>query len=254
MLLPSPQPSPVERERGQLLNGFQFHGDFWNYRVEAPNESSGDSNEGNMAANTTTTSDAPVVESIVWNFPNQLSAARIVLALVCFVTIYMEWYLTSLVLFLLAAATDWLDGYWARKYEQITQLGRILDPFADKVIICGAFIMLGGIADSMIAAWMAVVVTARELLVTALRGLIEGRSMDFSAKWAGKVKMVLQCAAVAMSLWRLDVIDTTNATSPVYDNLLVGVVWASLIATVYSGWGYVKLALEMLQQSGSSDN
>ena len=53
-----------------------------------------------------------------------------------------HFYTASLVAFIIAASTDWVDGYWARKYGQITQLGRILDPFADKMIICGAFIYL----------------------------------------------------------------------------------------------------------------
>lgn len=183
---------------------------------------------------------------MVWNIPNCLSAARIVLAVVCFVTICLEWYLASLALFLMAAATDWLDGYWARKYDQITQLGRILDPFADKIIICGTFILLGAIDGSLIAAWMAVVVTARELLVTALRSLLEGRSVDFSAKWAGKWKMVLQCAAVGMSLWRLHAIDSGAVNSPAYDNLLLLIIIGAIVATLYSGWGYVRSAIDML--------
>lgn len=186
-------------------------------------------------------------DAIVWNIPNRLSAARIVLALVCFVTICVGWYLVSLLLFVVATATDWVDGYWARKYDQVTQLGRILDPFADKVIICGTFILLGAIEGSLIAAWMAVIVTARELLVTALRGLVEGRSMDFSAKWAGKWKMALQCAAVILSLWRLSIVASGRDSSPVFDNLVVLVVLASVVATLYSGWGYVRLAIEMLQ-------
>ena len=194
------------------------------------------------------------IEGIVWNVPNRLSAARIVLAIVCFATIGAGWYLLSLLLFLAAAATDWLDGYWARKYDQITQLGRILDPFADKVIVCGTFILLGSIDGSLIAAWMAVVVTARELLVTALRGLLEGRSMDFSAKWAGKWKMVLQCAAVAMSLWRLSQLGDASPSSPMFDNLLILVVLASIVATVWSGWGYVKLAIDMLQESTAAED
>jgi len=199
-----------------------------------------------MDSEPTTVPKTPSQDGIVWNVPNKLSAARIGLALVSFVTICQGWYLLSLVLFLTAAATDWLDGYWARKYNQITQLGRILDPFADKVIVCGTFILLGAIEGSLVSAWMAVVVTGRELLVTALRSLIEGKQMDFSAKWAGKWKMVFQCAAIAMSLWRLHVLSAGSETSLAFDNLLIGVVWLSIVATIYSGWGYVQLAADML--------
>ena len=66
------------------------------------------------------------------NVPNQVTLARILLSILLFVFLACGWYQTSFVLFLLTAGTDWLDGYWARKYGQITQLGRVLDPFADK--------------------------------------------------------------------------------------------------------------------------
>ena len=73
-------------------------------------------------------------------------------------------------------STDWLDGYWARKYGQVTTLGRILDPFVDKIIICGTFIFLAAVPGSRrVAAWMAVVVVGRELLVTALRSFLGRR-------------------------------------------------------------------------------
>lgn len=197
---------------------------------------------------------ATATDGIVWNVPNRLSAARIGISLLCFVAICLGWYLLGLLLFLLAAGTDWLDGWWARKHGQITQLGRILDPFADKVLICGTFILLGAAEDSLIPAWVAVLVTARELLVTALRSLLEGRSMDFSAKWAGKVKMVVQCLAVALSLWRLYRLESGLDTSPVFDNLLVLVVIAAVVSTVYSGWGYVKLAISMLREAGEAQD
>ena len=78
----------------------------------------------------------------LFNLPNQLTFLRLMLSVVLFCFIAWEYYLTSLVLFIIAAGTDWLDGYFARKYSQVTTLGRILDPFADKVIVCGTFIFL----------------------------------------------------------------------------------------------------------------
>ena len=105
-------------------------------------------------------------------------------------------------LFAIAAGTDWVDGFYARRYGQITQLGRILDPFADKIIICGTFTFLAAVppviqrrarsSASEIWAWMAVIVVAREILVTALRSFFEEHGSDFSAKWSGKWKMVFQ--------------------------------------------------------------
>ncbi len=78
----------------------------------------------------------------VFNLPNQLTSLRLLLSLVLFGLIVSECYMSSLWLFVVAAGTDWLDGYFARKYGQVTTLGRILDPFADKVIVCGTFIFL----------------------------------------------------------------------------------------------------------------
>ena len=175
--------------------------------------------------------------------PNQLSAARLVLAVVCFVALAWNAYWVALVAFVLAAITDWADGYWARTYNQITQLGRILDPFADKVVVCGAFIYLAAIPGSHIVPWMAVVVVSRELLVTALRSLVEQSGGDFSAKWAGKWKMVLQCAAIIGSLWLLATGNASRATSITLDV----VVWATIALTLYSGWGYVRLATSMMR-------
>ena len=78
----------------------------------------------------------------IFNLPNQLTSLRLVLSVVLFFLMAYDCYLWSLVLFIIGAGTDWIDGYYARKYGQVTTLGRILDPFADKVIVCGTFIFL----------------------------------------------------------------------------------------------------------------
>src|SRR6187401_1772012 len=151
-----------------------------------------------------------VLPNTIWNVPNQLTVARLALSIVCFLFLMFDCYLVALILFAIAAGTDWVDGYWARKYGQITQLGRILDPFADKMIICGTFIYLAaapqlvdGSPASGVAAWMATLILARELAVTALRSFIENQGGDFSAKWAGKWKMVFQCLAAGFSIGKL---------------------------------------------------
>ncbi|MEM6798738.1 MAG: CDP-diacylglycerol--glycerol-3-phosphate 3-phosphatidyltransferase [Planctomycetota bacterium] len=179
----------------------------------------------------------------VWNVPNQLSAARIVLAVGCFFVLSVGWYGAALGLFVAAAATDWLDGYWARRFNQITQLGRILDPFADKLVVCGTFIFLAAIPESRVAPWMAVVVMSRELLVTALRSFVEQAGGDFSAKWVGKWKMVLQCAAIIGSLGMLGLEQTGGA----FRATVVVLVWSAVGLTLYSGWIYVRLAAKMMR-------
>jgi CDP-diacylglycerol--glycerol-3-phosphate 3-phosphatidyltransferase len=169
-------------------------------------------------------------------------------------------YVAAIVVFVIAAGTDWIDGYWARKYNQVTQLGRIFDPFVDKIIICGTFILLATKMDPIpsssipwyakIAGWMAVVVVGREMLVTALRGFIEQSGGDFSAKMAGKLKMVFQCAAVVAALLALNhIAPSGEETSPLPPWLLwslVVSVWLAVASTVYSGIGYVIAAAKYL--------
>ncbi len=193
------------------------------------------------------------VWATVLNIPNQLSVLRLILAVVLFCTIGLEYYLTSMTLFLAAAATDWLDGFIARRYGMVTTLGRILDPFADKVVVCGTFIFL--VADARmlevawgLRAWMVVVIVGRELLVTALRSLIEERGGDFSAKMSGKLKMVLQCVAATACLFCLSYAPVAEA--PAWARaVLVGSVWGAVVLTIVSGLGYVFAAVRLLRTS-----
>ena len=139
------------------------------------------------------------LRSAVFNLPNQLTVMRLVLAVILFGLIGCEYYRVSLVVFIVAAATDWLDGYLARRWGLVTMLGRILDPFADKIIICGTLIFLVAAPNSELhalgmQAWVAVLVVGRELLITALRSFLEQQGADFSAAMSGKLKMVAQCA------------------------------------------------------------
>jgi CDP-diacylglycerol--glycerol-3-phosphate 3-phosphatidyltransferase len=168
----------------------------------------------------------------VWNVPNAVTLVRLVLAVAVFLLISLQLPVAALVVFLIAAGTDWVDGWWARKYQQVTKLGRIFDPFVDKVIICGAFVFLAAEAGSGMHAWMAVLVTAREMLVTSLRSFIEQSGGDFSANWPGKWKMVLQCAAVSLSLLGLAY---GAAPPPALQVVRDVMIYGAMLMTVYSG-------------------
>jgi CDP-diacylglycerol--glycerol-3-phosphate 3-phosphatidyltransferase len=197
------------------------------------------------------------------NVPNALTMARLVLAIAVFVLMVFKLFIPALVVFVIAASTDWIDGYWARKFDQVTQFGRIFDPFVDKFIICGVFILLAAEEFSGVFGWMAVVIVARELLVTALRAYIEEQGGDFSAKMAGKLKMVFQCVAAGASLLALnysyygepegvyrypDVFWFGAWSEPGWlYGLLIGSVWLSVISTVQSGLGYVMAASKILR-------
>lgn len=175
--------------------------------------------------------------SKILNVPNQLTLARLVLAMVVFLLIGLRLHVAAIVTFIIAASTDWIDGYYARKYGQVTKLGRIFDPFVDKIIICGSFIFLATEPGSGIYAWMAVLVVAREILVTALRSFIEQSGGDFSANMSGKLKMVFQCVAVVASLVALSYGSAPRAAW--IDWVLVLSVWLAVLSTVQSGAVYV---------------
>lgn len=204
-----------------------------------------------------------------WNVPNKISAARLGLALAVFVCMELGLQTAALVLFGVAAGTDWIDGWYARKYDQVTKLGRILDPFCDKILICGTYVMLAIEMSnhSPIFPWyarvtglMAIVIVGRELLVTVLRSMVEGSGGDFSANMAGKLKMWFQCIAVVSCL--LAMICSADATAghaaqtnaadavPVWIwYTMIVFLWLSLWSTIMSGWNYVKIAADLLNRS-----
>lgn len=157
-------------------------------------------------------------------------------------------------LFIIAALTDALDGHLARKWNAESKFGRIMDPFADKFLILGAFIMLAGpgftsvaegvgrIQVSAISGWMAVIMVARELLVTSIRGAYESEGVDFSAGWSGKGKMILQSVAVPLIL--LIVAFGNPAPDTNARTFLVILAWATTIVTVVSAFPYIGRAMQ----------
>src|SRR5579862_5041527 len=138
----------------------------------------------------------PPPHSPVFNLPNQLTVSRLLLALVLFGLIAWAQWIACLFVFAAAAVTDYLDGYFARKHNITSSLGRNLDPLVDKVLICGAYIFLQSHEGAGLAPWMVTLVVARELIITSLRGYLESAGANFGADWLGKVKMVLQCGAL----------------------------------------------------------
>ena len=189
------------------------------------------------------------------NLPNLITISRFVLALILFAIIDRGGYwVLAAGLFVFAAATDWLDGYLARKYGQITTLGRILDPFVDKIIVGGAFLFLlarngdphsAASTGSGVNAWMVITVIGREMFVSSLRGFLEQQGKDFSASFSGKAKMVLQCVAVTASLLSLSPDITWQWLIPTRDFLL----WLAVGVTVWSGLVYVFRAVKLLRSS-----
>jgi CDP-diacylglycerol--glycerol-3-phosphate 3-phosphatidyltransferase len=185
----------------------------------------------------------------LWITPNQITLARIIVSVFVFAALHWGYYGTALVLFVLAAGTDWIDGYLARKYNMVSQLGRVLDPIADKIIICGTFVFLSSLftAGSRIPAWMTVVIVARELAVTVVRSFLELHGKDFSANMPGKLKMVFQCLAAPASIWLLYQTQQGNVFQwlPITVSALA---WMATLMTVYSGVVYFSPAARLFRE------
>ena len=169
------------------------------------------------------------------NLPNILASVRILIAPLMFWIIlnpelftdsgiHITWaYYSAALLFVLASVTDFFDGYIARELDQITLLGKILDPLADKMLILAAF--LGLMMTGSASAWAIYIIIVRELFITGLRTVAIGEGIDISASWAGKVKTVVQMFAIGFLLMHW----------PYGDALL----WAAVAVTVYSGVEYL---------------
>jgi CDP-diacylglycerol---glycerol-3-phosphate 3-phosphatidyltransferase len=131
------------------------------------------------------------------NVPNALTLLRIVAVPVLVVALLDETPdgdLIAAAVFALAAVTDGLDGYIARRQQSITTFGKLMDPLADKLLVVAALISL--VSLDRLAAWAAMVIIAREFAVTGLRGLAAERGVVIAASWLGKVKTLLQVAAI----------------------------------------------------------
>jgi CDP-diacylglycerol---glycerol-3-phosphate 3-phosphatidyltransferase len=190
----------------------------------------------------------------VFNVPNQLTASRFFLAIVLFVLIALGWWAWCLVIFCVAAFTDWLDGYLARKQGITSTLGRNLDPLVDKVLTCGAYIFLIPAEGSGIVPWMVTVVVARELVITSLRSFLENRGARFGAEWVGKVKMVLQCAALIVIFCDLKARQVWPEDLAYLDWLRDVLIYAMLASTILSGLQYFWKAALLLKADGPTES
>ena len=131
------------------------------------------------------------------NVPNQLTVSRFILTLAFLVAVFLEfrWHVSvALLLFSAASLTDYFDGRIARRDKLITHFGILMDPLADKILVCSAFIAFVGLA--WMPAWMAVIVVARELAITGLRLLAASKNLVLAAERFGKHKTISQIVAI----------------------------------------------------------
>jgi CDP-diacylglycerol--glycerol-3-phosphate 3-phosphatidyltransferase len=173
------------------------------------------------------------------NLPNQLTVARLGLCavLVACMEIEAKWSgVLALGVFIIASLTDWLDGEIARRRNLITDLGKLLDPLADKVLISAAYI--GLVSNELAPAWIVTCIIAREFLITGLRTLAAAKGLILAAEKLGKHKTITQIAAVIAGMLILAVRDYGVQLPEVFQLLYKVLLVSALAVTVWSGLVY----------------
>lgn len=188
------------------------------------------------------------------NLPNKVTLGRLVITAVFFVFLATRDRVlldVSLGLFIIATVTDLIDGWLARKYKMVTDFGRVADPFADKILICGALIFLlakngtaapdGRMLDSRVRDWMVVTILAREFLVSAMRSFAESKGIPFGANYWGKFKTLSQNFAVGFSI-----VFVANPECAFVKPVVDGVLYLATALTALSGCIYLVRAKRIL--------
>jgi CDP-diacylglycerol--glycerol-3-phosphate 3-phosphatidyltransferase len=165
------------------------------------------------------------------NLPNALTLLRMflvpLLVVVLLTRVEGHEYLGAGI-FALAVLTDYLDGYFARRRNEVTRLGILLDPLADKLLIAAALLSL--VEMGLVPAWMVMIILARELAVTALRNVAAGKGVLIRASGLGKAKMVVQVTAVLMLM--------LSPAQPLLRRPGIAVLWVVVLITLWSGADY----------------
>jgi CDP-diacylglycerol--glycerol-3-phosphate 3-phosphatidyltransferase len=183
------------------------------------------------------------------NLPNAITLARIFLVPLLVVVLLTKFEgkqlfgvqheLVGAIIFAIAALTDWLDGYLARRRKQITAFGQLMDPLADKLLVTAAFVSI--VQMGLAPAWMVAIILGREFLVTVLRSIASSRGVVIAASPLGKLKMVAEVTTILALI-------LGNAYLPPLFFVGIVALWISLITAVVSGVDYYRRFNNLLSQ------
>lgn len=137
----------------------------------------------------------------------------------------------SWLVFAIAAGSDWIDGYCARRYKAVTALGKLMDPLADKVLVATALVML--IPTGKLPAWLALIILCREIIITGLRGVASSSGVVVAASSLGKWKSTLQYIGLGTLIFPLGLLPI-----PALHQIGLVIVYVALVLTVWSGVDY----------------
>jgi CDP-diacylglycerol---glycerol-3-phosphate 3-phosphatidyltransferase len=190
------------------------------------------------------------------NLPNKITLSRIFLIPLFMIVmlvplhwgqIHLLWtvlpvtHLVGALIFILASTTDWIDGHIARKYNLVTNMGKFLDPLADKLLVSAAFIVLVDLKYA--ASWIVIVIISREFAVTGLRLLLAGEGEVVAANMLGKIKTWTQIIAISALLLHNIIFEAIHFQ---FDQLAL---WVAMIFTIWSGWDYFAKNMHVFKNS-----
>lgn len=190
------------------------------------------------------------------NVPNKITVSRILLIPLFLIIMLdpLKWgdmtllgvtlpvaHFVGALLFIIAASTDWVDGYYARKYKLVTNMGKFLDPLADKLLVSAALIVLVEMGSA--PSWIVILIISREFAVTGLRLLLVEGGEVVAANMLGKIKTWAQIVAISALLLHNMIFEMVSI--PFADIAL----WVALIFTVWSGWDYFSKNMHVFKNS-----
>lgn len=190
------------------------------------------------------------------NLPNKITVSRILLIPIFLAVMLIDFnwgnmqlfgvelpvaHFVGAVVFIIASTTDWIDGHYARKYNLVTNLGKFLDPLADKLLVSAALIVL--VELNMAASWIVIIIISREFAVTGLRLVLAGQGEVVAANMLGKIKTWTQIVAISALL--LHNMFFELIPFPFAEISL----WVAMFFTIWSGWDYFSKNKEVFKHS-----
>lgn len=189
------------------------------------------------------------------NLPNKITVSRILLIPVFVIVMMIEMdstvqlfgaeiplnHFIGALIFIFASATDWVDGYYARKLNLVTNFGKFLDPLADKLLVSAALILL--VELGLAPAWVVIIIISREFAVTGLRLILAGQGEVVAANQLGKIKTWTQIVAISALLLHNTIFAAFGIP---FDDIML---YIALFFTVWSGWDYFWLNRRVLIES-----
>lgn len=197
------------------------------------------------------------------NLPNKITVARMLLIPIMIIVPYLGFNnilfgsvtigsFITLIIFLIASFTDFLDGYLARKNNLVTTFGKFLDPIADKLLVLSALIML--VEQGIIPGWIPIIIAAREFIVSGIRMLAAGDGKVIAASWYGKVKTVSQMVAISLAFLSTNTFmqftSVEMSTGTLILNILMSLAMiVAVLMTILSGVDYFMKSKDIVLRS-----